>query len=467
MTPDVPVRVRIAPSPTGPLHVGLARTALFNYLFARHHRDGKFIIRIEDTDQERSKPVYTEEILTGLSWLGLAWDEGPDAAQTFGPYVQSERMEHYGRAIGKLLNEEKASVREGAVVFHARVAQPMVIQDLVRGNVQFPPETVNDFVIAKPAITAAEERLVEAVPTPPSRLRGAGKWVPLFHLAVVVDDAAMKITHVIRGEDHLSNTPKHILLQQALGLPTPEYAHIPLLLDRERRKLSKRTAETGLLAYRDQGYLPEAMVNFLALLGWNPKTAEEVFTLEELVQRFDLAGVQKAGAVFDTKKLNWLQREHLRHIQMEKLQKHAELFTGPFEILRVHNPRNSLEVWRDHGLLLSEFPEEIKAEIEQPELSRPDIPWRGVSEENTRDALRFAESMIQNLPETAWQNADTLQTAFLDAVDHAGWDRGTVLWPLRYALYGKRESPGPGKRAFLVGKEETLRRIHKALAVLQ
>lgn len=450
-----PVRVRIAPSPTGPLHVGTARTALFNFLFARQHPDGKFVLRIEDTDQERSAPAFTQEIITGLSWLGLAWDEGPDADQTFGPYVQSQRLEHYARAIEKLLDEKKASVQEGAVVFHARAAQPVIIPDRVRGDVRFPAEEVKDFVIAKPAATPSEQRLV-----------GAGKWLPLFHLAVVVDDAAMQITHVIRGEDHLSNTPKHILLQRALDLPTPQYAHLPLLLDEHRRKLSKRTAPTGLLEYKQRGYLPEAIVNFLALLGWNPKTEQEVFTLDELIRAFRLEGIQKSGAIYDLKKLQWLQREHLRMIKKETLRKRMEPYTGPFEALRVRDPENSLEVWRDQGLLLSEFPEVIKTETTPPELSPPDIPWRGVSEEKTREALRFAEHLIINLPDVAWRSADALQAAFLTAVDDANWDRGTVLWPLRYALYGKRESPGPHKLAFLLGKEETLQRIRKAIQLL-
>ena len=444
------VRVRLAPSPTGPLHVGTARTALFNYLFARQY-GGQFILRIEDTDRTRSKAEYEREILEGLRWLGLSWDEGLDVGGPHAPYRQSERSPHYDAAIEKLLREGKAVEQAGAITFRVTTTEPLVVHDLIRGDVQFPSTEFSDFVIAKSA-TARE-----------------GKWVPLFHLAVVVDDAAMGITHVIRGEDHLSNTPKHILLQRALGLPTPQYAHVPLLLDTERKKLSKRTLASGatldvrLLGYRDQGYLPEAMVNFLALLGWNPKTSDEVFTLDELVKRFRLEGIQKAGAIFDLKKLDWLQQQHLKRQDIQQLQEYARPFG---ELVGVRNPQGSLEVWREHGLLLRELPEVLAIETQMPELVRKDIPWRGASEETTREALRFAEKMIKELPLTAWETRDGLQTAFRDAVDAAGWDRGTVLWTLRYALSGKRESAGPGELAWLLGKEETLRRLQNALAVL-
>lgn len=432
------VRVRLAPSPTGPLHVGTARTALFNVLFARRH-GGKFLLRIEDTDRERSKPAFEQEILDGLRWLGLAWDEGPDIGGPHAPYRQSERGERYRAALDRLLREGKAYEEGGALLLRV-TPEEVVVPDLVRGKVRFPASGQADFVIAR----SLDD--------------------PLFHLAVVVDDAEMGITHVIRGEDHLSNTPRHILLQRALGLETPHYAHLPLLLDRQRRKLSKRTAETGLLAYRDQGYLPEAMVNFLALLGWNPKSEQEVFTIEELAAKFDLASVQKGGAVFDVKKLEWLQRQHLQRIERGTLLERARPFTGNF---RVSHLEHSLEVWRDHEILLSTLPDALAVETQPPMLVRGDIPWRGTSEEKTREALRFAEQMIKELPDTAWDSRDRLQEAFRDAVDAAGWDRGVVLWPVRYALSGRRESPGPGELAWLLGKDETVRRVRRAQEVLR
>lgn len=456
------VRVRLAPSPTGPLHVGTARTALFNYLFARQH-DGQFILRIEDTDAARSQPEYEREILEELKWLGLSWDEGPDVGGPHGPYRQSERFSHYDAAIEKLLREGKAREEAGVVTFLVSAVEPLVVRDLIRGDVRFPVTELTDFIIAKAASGG------EGKPAHRSSTSEDG-WSPLFHLAVVVDDAAMEITHVIRGEDHLSNTPRHMLLQRALGLPTPQYAHVPLLLDPERKKLSKRTLASGatldvrLLTYRDAGYLPEAMVNFLALLGWNPKIVDEVFTLNELVKRFHLEGIQKGGAIFDLKKLNWLQQQHLKRQDIQRLQEYARPFG---ELTSVHNPQRSLEVWREHGLLLRELPEALAIETQPPQLVRTDIPWRGVSEEKTREALRFAEKMIEELPSAAWETRDGLQTAFRDAVDAAGWDRGTVLWPLRYALSGKQESAGPGELAWLLGKEETLRRIQKAVQLLQ
>mgnify|MGYP001563603721 FL=1 len=316
------IRVRIAPSPTGPLHIGTARTALFNYLFSRRY-GGQFIMRIEDTDLERSDAKYEEDILEGLSWLGIAWDEGP--------YRQSERIEIYRKYIEKLLAEDKAfycfhSVREleeekqklmegkkpvlhlceyrtmGAggrtapkdgksdsiVRFKTPAGKKITWHDAIRGDLSFESDLVGDFSIAKRVD------------------------VPLYNFAVVVDDCTMEISHVIRGEDHISNTPKQLLLIEALGFPVPQYAHLPLILGSDRSKLSKRHGATSVAEYRAQGYLPEALFNFMALLGWNPGGTEEIFSKEELAKEFSLERVQKSGAVFDIKKLDWMNGEYIR-----------------------------------------------------------------------------------------------------------------------------------------------------------
>ncbi len=437
------VRVRLAPSPTGPLHVGTARTALFNLLFAKGH-DGTCILRIEDTDRERSKPAYERELLEGLQWLGIVWEEGPDVGGPHAPYRQSERIPRYRAALEKLLSEGKAFL-DGEAVLLRVVPETMVVHDLIRGEVRFPAAAQSDFVIAR----ALDD--------------------PLFHLAVVVDDAAMGITHVIRGEDHLSNTPRHLMLQRALGLPTPQYAHVPLLLDLDRKKLSKRTAETGLLAYREAGVLPEAMVNFLALLGWNPKTAEELFTIEDLVERFDLSGVQKGGAMFDLRKLDWLQREHLKRLSLGELAKRARAFCARAEIDVRDATRleRALDVWRERGGKLAEFPEAARFFFEEPQLNATDLPWRGTSSADARDALTFAAEALSTMPVSAWESREALQNAVRDAVDRVGKDRGAVLWPLRYALSGREKSPGPGEIAWVLGKEETARRIEHARSLMR
>lgn len=429
------VRVRLAPSPTGPLHVGTARTALFNLLFARRH-GGQFLLRLEDTDRERSKPEYEQEILEGLRWLGITWDEGPEVGGPHAPYRQSERIALYREKLEQLLGEGKAYERDGAVLLRVP-SEEMIVPDLVRGAVRFPPSEQQDFVIAR----ALDD--------------------PLFHLAVVVDDAVMGITHVIRGEDHLSNTPRHILLQRALGLPTPAYAHLPLLLDTNRKKLSKRTAETGLLAYRDKGYLPEAMVNFLALLGWNPKTEEEVFTIEDLVERFDLGGVQKAGAIFDLKKLDWLQRQHLQKLSPSALADRARTFlkeTGTRVPDRAVLER-AVTVWRERGGTLSDFPRDMHFVLEEPELNVQDFPWRGTTVVQGLESSTYCSSILGQLTSETWNEPQRLREALLGVLKREGKDLGTYLWPTRYALTGERESPDWSEVAWILGLAETLRRL--------
>ena len=309
------VRTRFPPSPTGPLHLGGARTALFNWLFARHHK-GKFILRIEDSDPERSRPEHTENIMEGLKWLGLNWDEGP--------YLQSQRLEIYREHVDRLLKEDKAyrcyctpeeleakrkaALARGekprydgtcreigrkelgkpfAVRFRVRDSGETVVDDLIRGPVVFDNRELDDLIIAR------------------------SDGTPTYNFSVVVDDATMGITHVIRGDDHLNNTPKQTQLYQALGYPLPRFAHVPLIHGEDKARLSKRHGATSVLAYRDMGYLPEAMVNYLARLGW-AHGDEEIFSLEELIEKFDLEGVGKSPAAFNPEKLIWLNGHYIR-----------------------------------------------------------------------------------------------------------------------------------------------------------
>ena len=269
---------RFAPSPTGSLHIGGARTALFNFLYTRKH-GGKFILRIEDTDKERSEKKFEDDIFGGLEWLGLKYDEY---------YRQSERGEIYRNYIEKMLNDDLAYESDDKVIRFRNTNKKVKFDDLIRGEIEFDTTELEDFVIAK----SVDE--------------------PLYHLAVVIDDFESGITHVIRGEDHISNTPRQILIQEAIGAPRPLYAHLPLILAQDRSKLSKRKhgESVSLEYYKNKGYSSEAIINYLALLGWNPGTEQEIFTLDELINVFDLGRVHKGGAIFDEKKLAWVNRKH-------------------------------------------------------------------------------------------------------------------------------------------------------------
>lgn len=324
------VRTRYPPSPTGPLHIGGARTALFNYLFAKQ-AGGSFVLRIEDTDRERSRREYEADICESLAWLGVEADEGPESGGEYGPYRQSERTASYTPYLERLLTEGNAftcfhtaaeleaekreliaakqnpvhrcehreasaaereklhtAKRESIIRFKTPPGRTIRFRDLIRGEIATESDLLGDFSIAKDTHT------------------------PLYNFAVAIDDAEMQISHVIRGEDHISNTPKQILIQEALGLPLPAYAHVPLILAPDRSKLSKRHGATSVLELRDAGYLPEALVNFIALLGWNPGGERELFSMDELIAHFDLAKVQKSGAVFNITKLEWLNGEYIR-----------------------------------------------------------------------------------------------------------------------------------------------------------
>ncbi|MBT9142054.1 MAG: Glutamate--tRNA ligase [Dehalococcoidia bacterium] len=331
------IRVRFAPSPTGPMHIGGARSALFNWLFARRY-GGEFIVRIEDTDLERSTPEYEEQILATLNWLGLDWDEGIGVGGDHGPYRQKERLQIYHpytqklletgqayhcycseeeleaerqaliakgqspRYLGKCRNlsgkekEERLALTDKPVVrFRVPEGRPVVVDDLIRGLVEFESDGIGDYVIVK------------------------SDGIPVYNFAVVLDDALMGITHVLRGEEHLSNTPRQLLLYEALNFPVPKFAHISLILGEDRSKMSKRHGSTSVEQYRQEGYLPEALTNFLALLGWSPEGEEEIFSISELVARFSLERVARSPAVFNLEKLKWMNFHYLKGMSLEQL----------------------------------------------------------------------------------------------------------------------------------------------------
>ena len=294
----MPPRVRFAPSPTGYLHVGGARTALFNWLLARRH-GGIFVLRIEDTDVERSSWEMVAGIVDGLRWLGLDWDEGPDVGGPHAPYFQSQRLEKYREQAQALVRDGKAYADEGAVRFKVPPGQT-TFTDLVHGPVKFENEHIENFVI----------------------LRSDGH--PTYHLSVVVDDIDMAISHVVRGDDHISNTPKQVLLYEAFGKPVPSFAHVPLILGPDKKRLSKRHGATSVMEYPRLGYLPEAMVNFLALLGWNPGGDRELLSRDELISLFTLEGISGGNAVFNTDKLDWFNQQHIGRLPAATLLERIE-----------------------------------------------------------------------------------------------------------------------------------------------
>ncbi|MBI2623671.1 MAG: glutamate--tRNA ligase [Candidatus Liptonbacteria bacterium] len=479
------IRVRFAPSPTGHWHVGGVRTALFNWLFTRRN-GGAFVLRIEDTDAERSKKEYEIEIIEMLRWLGLDWDEGPDGAWVngewrgtsrgeYGPYRQSERIELYQKHLETLLRERRAyhcyctkeeleaerqtllsqglppkygghcralkSPPPGKTPQVIRFAAPEVeveFKDLIRGKVKFNTGLFGDFVIAKDVRT------------------------PLYNFAVVVDDHAMQISHVIRGEEHLSNTPKQILMQKALGFEEPTYAHLPLILAADRSKLSKRYAETSLLEYRERGFLPHALLNFLALLGWHPASDRELFTPNELIKEFDFSRIQKGGAVFDEEKLLWLNREHLRTLADETL---AALLT-PFlarEHIEAREPllRRVVHIERERMKTLAAAAADTRFFFALPEYPASLLlQWQKTSPNDAARILRAVRERIAKVPEADF-TPETLNRALAALVEEEG--KGQVLWPLRAALSGKEGSPGPFDIAAALGPAESIRRISLAL----
>ncbi|MEX1997600.1 MAG: glutamate--tRNA ligase family protein [Candidatus Andersenbacteria bacterium] len=441
------VRVRIAPSPTGNLHVGTVRAALFNELFARHH-GGSFIIRIEDTDKARSRPEFERNILEGLAWLGIEWQEGPDKDGSFGPYRQSERIEHYRAALQALLDQDKAYYDETANnVIRLRVApQEVRFTDLIRGEIITHTDSWGgDFVIARDLKD------------------------PVFHLAVVVDDAAQQISHVIRGEDHISNTARHLLLQQALNLPTPHYAHLPLLLDEHRRKLSKRAGEVSVLTYQQHGYLPDALLNYLALLGWNPKNDQEYFTHEELIRNFNLPGIQKGGAVFSLVKLQGFNKYYLRQLSPPALLAAAEPYLRQAGIA-VDNTaywQSALQTEQERVSTLQELGQAVAffAPDWQGDFPGTLLIWKKSDRQQTRQILEKLAQFLETLPEPTF-TVQSLHDEIMNWLETEQLGRGDTLWPLRVALTGREHSPGPFEVAAVLGKQATLQRIAQALEKL-
>jgi glutamyl-tRNA synthetase len=519
-------RVRFAPSPTGYVHIGSLRTALYDYLFAKKH-GGDFVLRIEDTDQKRFVPGAVENLLNVMDTMGIVHDEGPSVRRqgtgnkeqgcresanypgivecgNFGPYIQSERLDLYKKYARQLVDEGKAyycfctperleemrkeqaankqmpkydrhclglskeevekNLADG-VSHTVRFRIPDDVErieftDLIRGDISVKTETLQDTVILK------------------------SDGYPTYHLAMAVDDHLMDITHVIRGEEWLPSTPLHLLLYRAFGWEAPEFAHLSLILNPDKSKLSKRQGDVAVEDYLKKGYLKEALVNFVALLGWNPGegSTQEVFSMEELVEKFDFSHVHKAGAVFDTKKLDWLNAQYIKKLSVDELYRLSLPFWERKEFYTNAAPERKSEEYVKKVLTieqerlnrLDEAGENNRFFFQDIEYDRELLRWKQNGDEETMAALRKSEEIFKNISEEEWTR-ENLSAKLMEAAGErparnapriGAGGRGDLLWPLRVALTGAKQSPSPFEVAWVLGKEESLKRLGEALAKL-
>ena len=448
-TRSVKPRVRFAPSPTGFLHIGGARTALFNWLYARH-TGGTFILRVEDTDTARNSQEAVDVIVNGLRWLGLDWDEGPltgDPAGASkggcGPYFQSQRRSIYQKHIDALLAKGMAYQQDGVVKFKMS-REPILIPDLVVGEVR--------------------RELTDREQVDPDFIIVRSDGQPVFHFVNVVDDLEMGVTHVIRGEDHVSNTAKHIALFRALGVEPPKYAHIPLILNIDGTKMSKRDKGASLSTYMDEGYVPAALVNYLCLLGWSPKNNQEKMALEEVIAAFDLPQILRHNARFDLTKLNWLNGEYIRELSDDRFyascvealtRSGVELGKFPADYVKA-----ALETCKGKLKLFGELPAYagfyFKDEVEY----EPEAAARDFTSENKPRVARLREALAALTP----FEADPIGATLKSVAQELGVKAGVLVHPTRLACCGNTAGPSLYHLLAILGKERVLQRLDRALA---
>lgn len=476
------LRVRIAPSPSGNLHVGTARTALFNYLFAKKN-NGKFILRIEDTDLERSDAGYTQNIYDSLKALGLNWDEGPDVGGEYGPYQQSERFNIYPEYVKKLLDkgfayecyctpeeldmekqisienktahvysgrcrnltaDEKAKLaaegRKPAIRFHVPDKE-IVFNDLVKGELKFDGSLIGDFVIQKSNNT------------------------PTYNFAVVVDDMEMKISHIIRGEDHISNTPKQILIYEALGAKVPEFGHLGMILAADRSKLSKRHGATAVSDFVKQGYLTEALVNFVALLGWSPSDGVEIKSMEEIIADFDIEKVSSSNSVFEYDKLNWMNGQYIKKMPVPELTKRIKPYLEKYDLSELSQEKleKLVEVTREPLTVLSGITDEVSyffgRDVEVEEAVKNEV----LATETSQNVLK---SFVESSQGRNFDDLDDIHNMLADLRNHfkeQGVKPKDTMWAIRAALTGKTHGADISAVINILGKDKVLYRLNNAI----
>lgn len=482
-------RTRLAPSPTGYVHIGTLRTALFNYFHAKQS-GGQFIIRIEDTDRERMVEGSVENLLSVFKQLGIENDEGPKLQDDgtvaesgeVGPYVQSKRLDLYKNYVQQLIDQGDAyycfcskerldemrkaqqetkqtpkydrtclKLNEDEIMEKLEAREPHVVrmkvpdgetnvEDIIRGTVKFNNADVDDQVILK------------------------SDGFPTYHLAVVVDDHLMKITHVIRGEEWLPSTPKHIMLYGMFGWDVPQFAHVPLLLNPDKSKLSKRQGDVAVEDYLKRGYLPAALINFVGTLGFNPSADQEIFSVDELVEKFDLAKVNKSGAVLNMDKLDWMNNQYIRTLTADQLVEAARSFVqANVDDLVV---RRALMVERERVNRLDELQEKIDAYIQQPAYDPAMLVWRKADKTDAESQLKNMGSFLEGQGDEVFDDVHTIEEAAMAYIKENDLSNGNVLWPLRVALSGLERSASPFEFLWALGKGESLKRIDRAIKML-
>jgi glutamyl-tRNA synthetase, bacterial family len=423
------VRVRFAPSPTGYLHIGSARTALFNWLYARHNK-GAFIIRIEDTDKERSKPEYLDEILASLKWLFMEWD----GELSF----QSQRFDIYKKYANTLLEKGLAYLDGPAIIFKVEKSKKVAFEDMIRGIVEFSTDEIKDQVLMK------------------------SDGTPTYNFACVVDDHEMQITHVIRGDDHISNTPKQVMLYEALGLALPKFAHIPLILSKDGGRMSKRHGATSIFEYKNMGFLPEALVNYLSLMGWAPGNDVEILPIEEVVKLFDVKDVNKTGAIFDMDKLSWINGQYIKNMAADDLARRSEEYLKSKNVI---DDKFDKGRWREISAaykertrtledLVSVYKIFFSDELEYDEKAVE----KYLNKPNSKDIITRCKAAIE-----AGSKFDkvSIEEAYRKLADELKLKAAELIHPTRVAISGKTVGAGLFDMMELLGREKVLKRLSK------
>ncbi len=477
------IRVRIAPSPSGNLHVGTARTALFNFLFAKKN-NAKFVLRIEDTDLERSNPEYTQNIYDSLKALGLNWDEGPDVGGDYGPYEQSKRFDIYPKYAQMLINkgfaykcyctqeeleaEKERSIenkqahkysqrccnltpdeieqfekegRQPSVRFKVDEGKQIIFKDLVKGDLKFESDLIGDFVIMK------------------------SNGTPTYNFAVVVDDMLMKISHIIRGEDHISNTPKQILLYEALGAKVPEFAHLGMILAPDRSKLSKRHGATAVSEFVEKGYLTEALVNFVALLGWSPSDGNEIKAIDEIAADFRIECVSSSNSVFEYDKLNWMNGQYIKKMPIGELTERIKPYLSCYDLAELSEDklRKMVEVTREPITVLSDITKDVEyffgENVNFEENVKENVIQTQTSQDVLKEVLRRVDSWSFSDSEKLHEDLAEIRTFFKEK----GVKPKETMWAIRAALTGRTHGADISAVIEILGRDKVKNRIKSAL----